>query len=116
MNMVDLDSFVCLGSNQDWEKSAYIMNEIGKAVCDYDEYKDYIAESLQNDEGSIEMLFEYCLPNAMMNIAKCSDEMYQITRKQGFFSNIYEMVLTPAQAAETWQSVVQAELDKVFQQ
>ena len=36
--------------------------------------------------------------------------------KERLFSNIYEMVLTPAQAAETWQSVVQAELDKVFQQ
>ena len=116
MNMVDLDSFVCLGSNQDWEKSAKIINAIGAAVTDFDAYKEQQLEYLAGDEESVEMLFDYALPNAMMNIAKCSDEMYQITRKQGFFSNIYEMVLTPAQAAETWQSVVQAELDKVFQQ
>ncbi len=115
MNFVDTDVYVCMSTNQDWEKSAYIMNEIGKAVCDYDEYKDYIAESLQNDEGSIEMLFEYCLPNAMMNIAKCSEEMYQITRYQ-FYDAVYKGTLTPRAAAETYQSLMQAELDKVFKQ
>ena len=91
------------------------MTEIGKAVCGYDEYKDYIAESLQNDEGLIEMLFEYCLPNAMMNIAKCSEEMYQITRHQ-FYDAVYKGTLTPRAAAETYQSLMQAELDKVFKQ
>ena len=92
------------------------MNAIGSAVTDYDAYKAQQLEYLAGDEQALEMLFDYAASNAIMNIAKCSDEMYQITRKKGFFSNIYEMVLTPAQAAETWQSVVQAELDKVFQQ
>ena len=116
MCMVDLDTFVCPVANQDWEKSVHVMNAIGAAVTDYDAYKAQQLEYLAGDEQALEMLFDYAASNAIMNIAKCSDEMYQITRKKGFFSNIYEMVLTPAQAAETWQSVVQAELDKVFQQ
>ncbi len=116
MCMVDLDTFVCPVANQDWEKSVHVMNAIGSAVTDYDAYKAQQLEYLAGDEQALEMLFDYAASNAIMNIAKCSDEMYQITRKKGFFSNIYEMVLTPAQAAETWQSVVQAELDKVFQQ
>ena len=28
MNFVDTEVYVCLSTNQDWEKSAYIMNEI----------------------------------------------------------------------------------------
>ena len=38
MNMVDLDTFVCQSANQDWEKSAKVMNAIGAAVTDFDAY------------------------------------------------------------------------------
>ena len=51
----------------------------------------------------------------MMNIAKCSEEMYQITRYQ-FYDAVYKGTLTPRAAAETYQSLMQAELDKVFKQ
>ena len=115
MNFVDTDAYVCMITNQDWEKSMCIMNEIGKAVTDYDEYQTYIMDSLQNDEGSFEMLFEYCLPNSMMNIAKCSEEMYQITRYE-FYDAVYKGTLTPRAAAETYQSLIQNELDNVFKQ
>ena len=116
MNLVDFDSFVCQNTNLDWEKSAKIMNAIGAAITDFEAYKALTLEQLAGDEQSVEMLFEYALPNAMMNIAKCSKEMYQITRKKGFFSDIYELVRTPAQAAEAWQDIVQAELNNVFHQ
>jgi len=114
--MVDLDTFVCQIANQDWEKSVQVINKIGAALTDWDEFKEQMLVDIAGDENSAEMLLEHAVPNAIMNIAKCSDEMYQITRKRGFFSNIYELVLTPAAAAETWQDVIQAELDNVFQQ
>ena len=115
MNMVDLDTFVCQMANQDWEKSAKVMNAIGAALTDFDAYKTRVLEDLQGDEEAAEMLFDYALPNAMMNIAKCSDEMYQITRKQ-FYTAIYQLDMTPAQAAEAYNDKIQAELDAVFQQ
>ena len=84
-------------------------------VTDLDAYKEQVRNWLADDEESVEMLFDYAVPYAMMNIAKCSDEMYQITRK-GFYKSIYELTLTPAAAAEAYQDKVQAELDAVFQQ
>ena len=115
LNMVDLDTFVCQMANQDWEKAAKVMNAIGAGVTDLDSYKEQVRKWLADDEESVEMLFDYAIPYAMMNIAKCSDEMYQITRK-GFYKSIYELTLTPAAAAEAYQDKVQAELDAVFQQ
>ena len=115
LNMVDLDTFVCQMANADWEKAAIVMNAIGAGVTDWDAYKEQIRGYLADDEQSMEMLFEYAVPNAKMNIAKCSDEMYEITRK-GFYKAIYELTLTPAAAAEAYQDKVQVELDNVFQQ
>lgn len=115
MNMVDLDTFVCQTANTDWEKAAKVMNAIGAAITDFDAYREATLGYIAGDEESIEMLFDYALPNAMMNIAKCSDDMYQITRKQ-FYAAIYELTLSPAAAAEAYQDKIQAELDNVFQQ
>ena len=115
LNMVDLNTFVCQMANQDWEKAAVVMNAIGAGVTDWDAYKEQIHAYLADDEQSMEMLFDYAVPHSMMNIAKCSDAMYQITRK-GFYKAIYELTLTPAAAAEAYQDQVQAELDNVFQQ
>ena len=115
MNMVDVNTFVCQMANQDWEKAAKVMNAIGAGVSDWDAFKEEVNSWLADDAESMEMLFEYAAPNAMMNIAKCSDEMYQLTRK-GFYKAIYELALTPAAAAEAYQDKVQAELDNVFQQ
>ena len=115
LNMVDLNTFVCQMANQDWEKAAVVMNAIGAGVTDWDAYKEQIHAYLADDEQSMEMLFDYAVAHSMMNIAKCSDAMYQITRK-GFYKSIYELTLTPAAAAEAYQDQVQAELDNVFQQ
>ena len=115
MNLVDLDTFYCQAANQDWEKSAKVMNAIGSKVTSMADYRQQVLDACGGDEQSVEMLFDIALPNAMMNIAKCSDEMYQITRK-GFYKSIYELTLTPAAAAEAYQDKVQAELDSVFKQ
>ena len=115
MNMVDLDTFVCQSANQDWEKSAKIINAIGAAVTDFDAYRERILADCFGDEESVEMIFDYALPNATMNIAKCSDEMHQIMRK-GLYQSIYQLDMTPAQAAEAYNDKIQAELDAVFQQ
>lgn len=115
INMVDVDTFICLTSNDGWENGAKIMNEIGYHLHDMDEYREFIAEALQYDEDSIEMLFDYLLPYAKMNIAKCSDDMYQITRKE-FYDSVYKGNMTPSQAAEAFEGKIQAELDKVFRQ
>ena len=115
LNMVDFDTFVCQTANQDWEKAAVVINEIGARTTDWDAYKAQILEYLAGDEQSAEMLFDYAVPYAMMNIAKCSDNMYEITRK-GFYKAIYELTLTPAAAAEAYQDQVQAELDSIFNQ
>ena len=116
MCLVDHDAYVCMVSNQDWEKSIQIMNKIGAGITDWDAYRAQCLEYYGGDEQAIEMIFDIALKNGFLNIAKASDALYQITRKDGFFSNIYELVLTPAAAAETWQDVIQAELDNVFQQ
>ena len=115
MNLVDVDIFYCQAANQDWEKSAKVMNAIGSKVTSMADYRQQVLDACGGDEQSVEMLFDIALPNALMNIAKCSDEMYQITRK-GFYKSIYELTLTPAAAAEAYQDKVQAELDAVFQQ
>ncbi len=115
MNMVDLDTFVCQTANQDWEKAAKVMNAIGAAVTSEEDYRAFVLESLAGDEDSAEMLLDYALPNAMMNIGKCSDDMHQILRKK-FYTSIYELTYTPAAAAETYDAMIQAELDDVFQQ
>ena len=115
MNMVDLDTFVCQSANQDWEKSAKIINAIGAAVTDFDAYKERITDDCFGDEESVEMIFDYALPYATMNIAKCSDEMHQIMRKQ-FYTAIYQLDMTPSQAAESYNDKIQAELDATFQQ
>ncbi len=116
MSIVDHDAYVCMASNQDWAKSIQVMNKLGTVLTDWDAFKAQVLDHCGGDEQAVEMLFDITLPNAIMNIAKASDALYQITRKDGFFSNIYELVLTPAAAAETWQDVIQAELDNVFQQ
>ena len=61
----------------------------------------------------MEVINDYLIPNGKMNIAKCSENMYDIVRKQ-FYADIYKLEKTPAQAAEAYQAVVQAELDAVF--
>ena len=114
MNYVDVSYFVCQTANTDWEKSAKVMNALGTRLTDWDAYKDAMLQKM-NDEEAVEMIFDYAVPNGMLNVAKCSDEMYQITRK-GFYKAIYELALTPAAAAEAYQEKVQAELDNVFQQ
>jgi hypothetical protein len=116
MCLVDHDAYVCMVSNQDWEKSIQIMNKIGAGITDWNAFRAQCLEYYGGDEQAIEMIFDVALKNGFLNIAKASDALYQITRKDGFFSNIYELVLTPAAAAETWQDVIQAELDNVFQQ
>ena len=115
MNLVDIDTFVCQVANQDWEKSAKVINAIGAAVTDFDAYKEEILNAVYGDEEAVEMIFDYALPNATMNIGKCSDEMHQILRK-GFYTSIYELTYTPAAAAEAYNDLIQAELDAVFQQ
>ena len=115
MNLVDVDIFYCQAANQDWEKSAKVMNAIGSKVTSMADYRQQVLDACGGDEQSVEMLFDIALPNAMMNIAKCSDNMYQITRK-GFYKSIYELTLTPAAAAEAYQDQVQAELDSIFKQ
>ena len=114
MNYVDVSYFVCQTANTDWEKSAKVMNALGTRLTDWDAYKDAMLQKM-NDEEAVEMIFDYAVPNGMLNVAKCSDEMYQLTRK-GFYKAIYELALTPAAAAEAYQEKVQAELDNVFQQ
>ncbi len=115
MNMVDLDTFVCQISNKDWENSAKIMNAIGAAVTDFDAYKEGVIEAMGGNEEAVNIIFDYALPNAFLNIGKCSNEMHQLLRK-GFYTNVYELTLTPAAAAETWNDQIQAELDATFQQ
>lgn len=116
MNFVDVDLYCLLVSTTEWEKSAYIMARIADGLHDDEEYQEYLLEeSLLSDQDAYKVLTEYLLPNGLMNIAKCSDNMYEITRKQ-FYQSVYEGTMTPAAAAETYQPLIQAELDAVFHQ
>lgn len=115
MNIVDTDHFVILFNNSEWKNAVKVMNAIGEKLCDKDAYKDYILESLRGDEDALEMLFEYCLPNAQANIAKCTRAMYDITRYE-FYDAIYKGNLSPSGAAEAWNARLQAELDTLFGQ
>ncbi len=116
MNFVDVDLYCMLVSTTEWEKSAYIMARIADGLHDDGEYQEYLLnDSLLGDEDAYKVLTEYLLTNGLMNIAKCSDNMYEITRKQ-FYQSVYEGTMTPAAAAETYQPLIQAELDSVFHQ
>ena len=115
LNMVDVDVYVAPISNPGWENAAKIMTELGRRLYDKEEYREYIEFLMQGDQQSVEVMFEYLLPNAKANIAKCSDDMYQVTRFE-LYDKVYKGNLTPAAAAEAYQDVIQAELDKVFRQ
>ena len=115
LNMVDLDSSVILTSNRDYEKTAVILNAIGAQVTDFEGYKSLVLESFRGCGDSLEMMFDYAFPHAIMNIAKCSSQMHDLMRKK-FYSDIYTGNMTIAQAAEAYGGLIQAELDKVFRQ
>lgn len=116
MNFVDSDSYCLPVSTAEYEKSARIMAAIGRAVHDIDEYYDFLYfESMLEDDDAYKILTEYLIPNGLMNIAKCTRDMYEITRKQ-FYSDVYDGQKSPQQAAEFYAPIIQAELDKVFKQ
>jgi hypothetical protein len=116
MNFVDVDLFCMLVSQSDWQKGAYIMGKVADGLHSDKEYQDYLLEeSCLGDTDAYKILTEYLLPNGVLNIEKCSDNMYTITRS-GLYKSVYEGSMTPAAAAETYQPQVQAELDKVFKQ
>lgn len=116
MNIVDNDLFVMpISVGTDWEKSAFIMGKIGRAVHDDEEYLSFIEECLLHDEDSIKVFTEHLLPNCHMNITKCSNAMYDITRK-GLYHDVYIGSMTSAEAAAEYNPLIQAELDIVFKQ
>jgi len=115
MCFVDFDTYICQAANQDWEKSIQVMNKIGAAVTDWEAFRNQCLDYYGGDEQAIEMIFDVCFPNSFLNTAKASENLYELTRR-GFFSNIYELVLTPAASAETYQDQIQAEIDSIFQQ
>ena len=91
------------------------MNEMARGTYDPGEYRAYIEESLQYDADSIEILFNYLLPNLKMIDARCSREMYTIVRDE-LIDEICRGNISPAAAAEKYQNRIQAELDNVFNQ
>ena len=115
MVVTDLKGFVCLTSNRDWERSAVIMNEIGKSITSEDGYKAATLEMLRGDAAAYEMLFDYMLPNAVLNIANCGDAMYRLFRYQ-LCDGIYSGELYAVAAAEAFNAAIQTELDAVFRQ
>lgn len=114
MNFVDVDVYCMPKSVKRWDTAARTLNELGRRVHDDEEYAKYLQETL-NCVDSYQVLTKYLLPYGMLNIAKCSDEMYEITRRN-FYKSVYEGSMSPAQAAETFAPLIQAELDRVFKQ
>ncbi len=113
MNIVDCIWSVVLKTNPHIEATCRVLNEVGYVLTDYEGYVDDMLTNLNYSEECMEVINEYLVPNGKMNIAKCSENMYQITRKQ-FYSDIYTLEKTPSQAAEHYKPLVQAELDLIF--
>ena len=72
-----------------------------------------IRDRFRGDEQALEMLTEYCLPNATMNYAKASNDLYQFFRKTVMHA-VYTKELSPAAIAETYGAQLQSMLDAVF--
>ncbi|MDD6262901.1 MAG: hypothetical protein PUA83_07460 [Clostridiales bacterium] len=113
MNIVDCDWVMILKTNPHPAETCAVLNEIGYAITDYDGYIEDMMVNLAGSEECMEVINNYLIPNGKMNIAKCSDQMYEITRKQ-FYRDIYTLEKTPAQAAEAYNGMVQAEINTVF--
>ncbi len=98
MNVADCD-FIFIPMNvKDIDLVCVLMNELGRLMTDWDAYLDELAVNLNGSEACLEIINDYLLPNGKMNIAKCSDNMYQIVRKE-FYRDIYTLEKTAAQAA-----------------
>ena len=113
MNVVDCDFYIMLKNHPNPEAACTVINELGALLCDWDGYVETLVENLAGSEECMEVINNYLIPNGKMNIAKCSENMYQLVRKQ-FYRDIYTLEKTPAQAAEAYNGMVQAELDAVF--
>ncbi len=113
MNIVDCDWIMILKTNPHIAETCYVINEIGYALTDYEGFVNDMLENLNYSEECMEVINNYLVPNGRMNIEKCSDNMYEITRYQ-FYADIYKLEKTPAQAIEAYLPLIQAELDLVF--
>lgn len=113
MNMVDTEGFIMLRTNSDYAKSIPIIKEIGRAFTSMDDYLAVVLDEFRGDEQALEMLTEYCLPNATMNYAKASNDLYQFFRKTVMHA-VYTKELSPAAIAETYGAQLQSMLDAVF--
>ncbi len=115
MNLVNPDCFVLLTSTPEWEKSVIVWTAIADKIYNPEDYRAFIEESLHYDEESIEMMYDYLLPNALLNVAKCSRDMHELVRNE-YYDSVYKGNVTPAAAAEAFETLMQAELDNIFQQ
>ncbi len=115
MNVVDCDWHIMLKTHKNPAAACAVINEFGKAVCNWEDYIDQLYTYVNGSDECMEIFNDYLLPNGKMNIAKCSENMYQIVRKE-FYRDIYTLEKTAAQAAEAYNDVVQAELDLIFKQ
>ena len=113
MNIVDCDWVMVLKTNPHIAETTYVLNYIGKFLTDNDAYIEDMLVNLQENENCMHVINTHLIPNGKMNIAKCSDNMYELVRYQ-FYADIYKLAKTPAEAAEYYQGLVQAELDTVF--
>ena len=112
-NIVDCDWVMVLKTNPHIAETTYVLNYIGKFLTDYDAYIEDMLVDLNYSEECMNVINTHIIPNNKMNIAKCSDWMYELVRYQ-FYADIYKLAKTPAEAAEFYQDQVQAELDLVF--
>lgn len=107
----DLDAWVMLTTNQDYEKSIIAMNAWGDIMTD-DLWKNTVKEVFR-DETSWEIFNELVLPNTVLNNLKITDEIWKYYQEH-ISEPVRLDIALPAVVADEHNNYIQSLLDSAF--
>ncbi len=110
------DNNPCLvfqNANKDLDKVVPILNEWALIVNDTENWKDIFTDGRCRTDADLEMMTEYIIPNFVLNVAKMSDDIWDLV-DEGIISGVSYNGLTPQQAIEQYEDKINAALDAFF--
>ena len=80
---------------------------------DTENWKDIFTDGRCRTDADLEMMTEYIIPNFVLNVAKMSDDIWDLV-DEGIISGVSYNGLTPQQAIEQYEDKINAALDAFF--
>lgn len=102
-------------ANEDLARTVAIANEWALVLNDTESWKETFDDGRCRTEADKEMMFDYILPNFILDYSCMSDEIYDAIN-DGLYADITKNGMTVAQAIETYEPVVNSLLDGFFNQ